>query len=347
MKSIPDNCLAYYAAMPQTQLIDLSAVAGELVGRNISTYRESAPGAPVPDHAAVQFYVFNHLAALIKARYTPHEALPPWALAVMQEYRHILAEQGKRMTAYMCLITARESRHMGGTKAWPHVLKAVGETQCSYAQQFFDTVKGANSSGAANAFMTSIPVGMDFGAIIHSFTLQFNYGHYSGGYGGKPWGMIADTLHKFVSGTITQEMMIDTAYTLAHNNGPMFNKGMLYANYTSGFLEILDVQRSGQMPERVIELGSGVGLTSGQHSIFKAACEALPGEFGTYVDWYKVAALGGISDSIKTNQIKQDKKFGKKPQPTLFNGKPAKHTGEFAVAPGVSVKIVELERATA
>ena len=62
---------------------------------------------------------------------------------------------------------------------------------------------------------------------------------------------MTDCLVRFVSGEFSAEMMLDTVWTLAHNGGPIFNKGQFYA-CTANALRILDVQRSGQIPEAVL-----------------------------------------------------------------------------------------------
>jgi len=141
---------------------------------------------------------------------------------------------------------------------------------------------------------------------------------------------------------ITQEMMIDTAYTLAHNNGPMFNKGMLYDHYGNDFKKILDVQRSGQIPEFILE-GGAKFLTPLQSSVFNDALTALKGEFGNYVDWYQVEKLGSLI-KYPVEKTVQDKKYGNPAISTKldnFNGHDAKQIGVFDIAPGVALPVLE------
>jgi len=47
---------------------------------------------------------------------------------------------------------------------------------------------------------------------------------YNGGYGGLPWGNIANTLYMYERGHITPHTFIDTCWGLQHNNGTYFNK---------------------------------------------------------------------------------------------------------------------------
>lgn len=344
MRSIPDNVLAHYEGVPQVQRINLSQSDCSAFAKAIAQYR-TAPNQyeASPENEAIQFYLFNHLASIVREHFTRHETLPAWATSVMREYKAIMASQGTRLTAYLALITARESRHLSAKSEtwWAPVIEKYG----AETKQFHLAIKGKSSSYVPQHFVANapaIPLGNFFKVIEHIFFK----GGFTGGFGGKPWGKIAQTLNQFFDGVISQEMLIDTAYTLAHNNGPMFNKGMLYAHYGSLLIPILDVQRAGQMPEYVREFAS-TSLTADQRAIFYLAHEQCKSEYGLYVDWYAVEAAGAVGDCTVW-KMKQDSKYGKQKnkaapvqQQTEFNGKKAVTTGEFMIAPNVSVPIVE------
>jgi hypothetical protein len=125
----------------------------------------------------------------------------------------------------------------------------------------------------------------------------FHTGKFSGGFGGEAWGAIADVLNDYVHGKLTAEMMLDTAFTLCHNNGPIFNKGMLYDGYTSDIYTILDVQRSGQVPQLVYSCDVIQVNTEAVQEVWKTCYGALGDkllENTHYVDWFKVEALGAL-----------------------------------------------------
>jgi hypothetical protein len=105
-----------------------------------------------------------------------------------------------------------------------------------------------------------------------------------------------------VYGEFTPEMFGDTAFTLAHNNGPMFNKGMLYSNYSSEFKKILDVQRSGQIPQYLSEK---VFIGDVVPTYMAEAVVVFPAELTGTVDWYKVEALGALGNYalLKKKQV--------------------------------------------
>jgi hypothetical protein len=356
MRHLPTNTLAHYEKMPQMQLVNLSSVNTQLFGQNVHDFRASLESLdedgdpitnannPVPDAEAVRFYLFNHLVSIIRERFTRHEPLPKWAEDVMQQYKTIVTLQGIRLTCYMALITTRETRHMNTMEdSWwdENVIKTCGKA----AKDFHYKIRGKDSSYVVSCFENdapAIPVGKFFKAIeIEFFSLAFSHG-----YGNAPWGHIAQCLVQFLEGKTTQEMMIDTAYTLAHNNGPMFNKGMLYQGYTSNFKVLLDVQRSGQMPEYVLENNTYLNyLSDEQKMAFAVMREGLMGEslFGKYVDWHKVKKAGALTNVDKQIAM-QDKKYGKPKTPpkiTVFEGKKVKIVGSFDIAPGVSVPIFE------
>ena len=140
----------------------------------------------------------------------------------------------------------------------------------------------------------------------------FNRGKYGGGFGGKAWAEVAEVLRRVVHGEISYEMMIDQAFNSAHNNGPIFNKGMCFNQYTPKFIPILDVQRSGQIPHLFAEklkygtdhMGNLSPTMIEEFATFHALW--LPELETDYVDWYKVEALGAVKHypSEKAYQLK-------------------------------------------
>ena len=175
---------------------------------------------------------------------------------------------------------------------------------------------------------------------------MFYNSKWSKGYGGKAWGRVADCLVKFVAGEFTAEMMLDTNWALAHNNGPIFNKGIFYQYHTPMLKKILDIQRSGQIPEAIIEDNGHVSeyVTP---EIFDHASwlkTRFPASIGDYVDWYKVEHLGAVQ-SYTSDKIEQSKKYGLSPFADPQNKKkPQKIENEkvdksyFEIMPGIKVK---------
>ena len=139
---------------------------------------------------------------------------------------------------------------------------------------------------------------------------------YNHAYGGKPWAAIADTILQFLEGNTSFEVVVDTGYTLAHNTGNIFNKSIHYGHASHSLLKILDIQRSGQIPEMVVDkLNGNPHLPQLPMSIntlrdaLNLIREEFPNEVGNYVDWYKVEALGGLG-KYPVEKEHQDEEHG-------------------------------------
>jgi len=200
------------------------------------------------------------------------------------------------------------------------------------------TISDSSSEDSLNAWLKKVP-DISLKDYCQCLTHSFNTGSFGGGYGGKPWGMIAHTLLNYVNGTISGEVFIDTAYTLAHNNGPMFNKGMMYDKYSSEFMVILDVQRSGQVCEALINKEfANSACTSDIYALALAGKDTLG--LGPYVDWHKVVPVI-TSTSYMKQKAKQDAMHPKPTAPVLVNGKAVKTKSVLEWYPGETVAIYE------
>jgi hypothetical protein len=297
-----------------------------------------------PDFQAVRFYALNQMVAILSQKFTVNEKLPDWARDVVVAYERELVSQHRRLTWYTFLVISREFRHLKNPAA---VFKKTMYSQG--VKDLIKYIKDSTSEGDLNTWLAQVPED-PLDKYAAQLTNAFNVGSWSSGYGGKPWGKISETFGRYMAGETSAEIFIDTAYTLAHNNGPMFNKGMLYMMYGSNFLTVLDVQRAGMICEGLIDgqLQSIAGTKAGAKKAGLSDVEALAkevklqtGEIGDYIDWYKVKDLGAVTyvDSYKSEQ---DKKYGKKPQVQMINNVPVKLTGQqFEVFPGQSVAIYE------
>jgi hypothetical protein len=152
----------------------------------------------------------------------------------------------------------------------------------------------------------------------------------------------------FLTGKTSLEALVDTGYTLAHNTSPIFNKGMMYNTYDHHLITVLDVQRSGQMPELLIDPDFSTFKDAGLESLIKMVWSQYPDKFRGYVDWFKVEELGAVG---KYSQYKeaQKKKHPVGPpvqKPTVKGGVQWKKVGDWDVWPGVSVPQYEREAVT-
>lgn len=288
---------------------------------------------------AVEFYALNQMAAHLRQVYTLNEVLPESALVLYEAYLKVLAKQAQRLMAYLCLICTRESRHLHNHPEWWASNNVKYEVAGAIMGKFFSALPSA-SDAAAMKFRTSAPK-VPMKDYTQAMCDMFNTpGVWSSNYGGKKWGAVTAPLRAFFHGEISAEMLVDTGYTLAHNGGPIFNKGMLYSHYDAASLTlVLDIQRGGMVAD-------GIGGKNPHHLLVKLATpnlvqlialfrQTFPGVLAEEVDFYRVQALGSVGTYVTLPE--------KPPVPkkTVFQGKPAVVTGKYSTGLGDHFDIVE------
>lgn len=344
MKYLPQNTLAYFNSAPQYHRHDLSGLPTSVFGASTKKYRMSC-GESFPNDEALSFYALNHLASIVRKKFTPNEPLPVWAKEVLDTYLTVASGQGLRMLHYVLSICTREMRHLKlaqVSSTWGN------EVTAQFGQKFRDFLSSICAVGeteAVNKYMTH-PPDVPIGKYIAGLAYGFHKGKWNGGYGGKKWGEVADACSAFIHGKNSMETLVDTGYTLAHNNGPIFNKGMMYTSYDSAFITILDVQRSGQIPDLILDTAQfGVQKTEVAKKAVTLVRQNMPNEFRGWVDWFLVEKLGAVNkyDSYKTQQKKlhpvtvEEKKVLEK----VLHGKKIKMVGDWNVFPGQVVQVFE------
>lgn len=316
MKSMKRDTLAYQLGVrPLTQLVNreawpLSKVAHDFNRARskglgvIGTPELSLPTIGQPEQDALLFYLLNHSVSLVRQRVHPLEPLGEY-LPIVEAYNREIAIRSQRMFYYLLAICTRESRHNKASSSWNEMIGL----RAKYGNEILDfhyLIKGTSSSAAVEKF-TEFQFEGTLGPYTKFLAEVFRVGNYSSGYGGVAWAVVAEVLRDYVSGVLSAEMMMDTAFTLAHNNGPIFNKGMFFKNYSSTLYKILDVQRSGQIPQLIPELDVlYVAPGTPVRSYWESGCQLFP-EFKEGVDWHKVEALGAKNkySEEKANQKKK------------------------------------------
>ena len=242
---------------------------------------------------ALQFYLLNQAYGMLSMTIDPKADLSPDQEKLAKLYLTTASESSARLFYYILLIITREARHLHSSET---LYKKLEKKYGVEVVAFNKHLKGSGSDSAVTKLRqgTNLLANTTLGTYVACITDIFNQGSFSGGYGGKPWGNIADTLRKMVFAETSIEIMNDTAWTLAHNNGPMFNKGMLYTSYSPTIYKILDVQRAGMIPQLIAEGGLGSHATSEVMEAFNLVKKVFPKSVEGYVDWFKVEALGSL-----------------------------------------------------
>lgn len=270
-------------------------------------------GAAKPETEALWFYMMNHAVKIIRDRVGLDDELPPEYLAIVESYNEHAIKSSLRMFNYLMRICTRETRHVHDTGVY-----SSNKDDCKFAElygkeiwKFLTTIDGTGSDTAVQRLLAWKPQNVSLGQYTSSMTWIFYHGKYSGGFGGKAWGNVADCLNEYVQGTTTAEMMMDTSFTLCHNNGPIFNKGMQFEHYDGGaILRILDVQRAGMIPQLVGNKEVNPNYISYELGLeYQKCAKALGDEFKGHVDWYLVEELGSKGKYPKEKQI-QESKYG-------------------------------------
>lgn len=295
----PTDCLAYHNARVIGQHRDMSEIPIKDVCVKAKAFYDSQQTANSTQEA-IRFYALNHGMALLSAEVDPFEPLAEKDLEFVRAYHKACVDMARRCFYYLLLITTRESRHHHGINA------DFQKAHPGYKWLTDDVKKYPDGPQLAKHLLNNPPPGT-VGDYVRMTRDVFRKSKFSGGYGGEKWAKIGDCLVNFVDGTYSATQMLDTAWTLAHNGGPCFDKGMLYCAQNAGMLlRILDVQRGGMIPEAVradhlIKTSASQEIKDWVHWL----ANRFPSKIGSYVDWLKVVQLGAVGSY--PNEIEQQK----------------------------------------
>lgn len=289
---------------PGAQYLDRSGSRLFDVVTAMNAYMEDAEEV-YPEHDAIRFYLTNHAMALVAQRKKPDEPLGDH-FVIPDTYHKSLSKDAVRMFYYLLLICTRESRHVHDSSSnWLTWSTKYGDKCVDFNKK----IRNSGSGSAAKALRDD-PPDVSIGLYTKYLEEVFFKGGFGGGYGGKAWGAVAKVLRQFVWGELSAELMMDTAFTLCHNNGPIFNKGMLYHSYNSSeIVKILDVQRSGQIPQLVANKESQF-VTKEHLELGETITELLGDEFCGHVDWFVVEQLGSMG-TYHHEKNQQEEMYGK------------------------------------
>jgi len=315
--SAPRNTLSHQLARPLCARADMGWVPVPMTAARISDLLKeySTKGRGHPETEAQRFYLLQHAMAEIRNRKKADEPLGEFEW-VVETYHSECSPVAIRMFAYLVLICTREFRH-GGSGANAQLGKKFGPE----VKEFREYISGDSSDVAVQKFLKN-PPNMPLGRYCAALEWIFLNASFSSAFGGKKWAYITSVLRKYVIGEFSAEMMLDTAFTLAHNGGPMFNKGYCWHYPDSEFIPILDVQASGQMPQLFADHLNGShwlpDVNSGVMEIYQKVAPVIGTAFDGYVDWVavkKAATAGKKGGHDYTSWIqKQIQKYG--PSPT-------------------------------
>lgn len=277
------------------------ASLGEVLVRVQDFCEKESPVAP--ETAALEFYLLNHAVGLVRQQKGLDEPLGELG-PVVTTYYSGGTDLAVRMFVYLLLICNGEARHATHHPPdfWPMMRQAFSIKVATYHEGLQELDKASREP--ARNHLLEHPPPVSVGLFIESLRWVFKRAKWSGSFGGKKWAAVADLLRRYVGGEVSPEQMIDTAFTLAHNTGPVFDKGMgLFDHYKSMLLEILDVQAAGQIPQMIwSEDNKYISAVRWMHSLCveRLGKEQLIGP----VDWEAVIKATGDPDRIQGYKTK-------------------------------------------
>lgn len=297
--------LAYHLGRPLFQKIDLNFVDLSTTVGSLDTIKEDYGSDCNADHEALKFYLLNHAMSELRMKFSLEEDLGPYN-EIAELYVDMMSKQFIRAFSYLMLICTRESRHV-----YKDILPTHKEKWGTPLNAFLSYIHGSGSSQAAHAIVANPPK-VSLGDYTAHMVWTFYKGKFSGGYGGKAWGKVADCLNDYVHGKLSPEMMLDIVWTLCHNNGPIFNKGMLYSGYSGDLKAILDVQRAGMIPNLINDDSEGRKYLNQSLASFLPLLQKVQSFFPDFgkapVDWHWVKAAGALHGV--SSFIQQQKSYG-------------------------------------
>lgn len=311
------DTMAHQKQRPLQTNIDLSEASLQHVMQQYTHLRTdlSANDGSIeakPETDALWFYVQQHAMGLAERKLDRDEPMGEYQTYV-EQYHRTGQRKTMRMFYYLLLICTRESRHANSGAGKTNLYNKYPNIVDFHKHH----VQDSSASSAIQALIDNAP-DITLGEYTRFLVDAFVLPGYSGGYGGKAWAQIARPLRDFVLGKISAEILMDTAFTLEHNNGQIFNKGMLYHNGNSSVLhKILDVQRSGQIPQLIAQGTTGLGnYVPAELRQYVTKFTRIDAGFGGTVDWHEVKNINGhaiyhaeksAQDASAGNQTWKDK----------------------------------------
>lgn len=268
---------------------DYSAVSAKSVAGTVAAWRARQEPDLKPEVEAVRFYLLNHVMAEIGHRHASSRKLPASVMELIELYHQELSPVAMQMFCYLLLICTREARHLKNKTQMRTALQlGFGEAFPTWLEACPD---GEHGSTTADRFMAT-PPDMLLGPYVAGLYRAFDKGKFDSAFGGQKWAAITLHLLKFVEGHHSPELLLDGAFGLAHNGGPIFNKGMGFQKCGHELLTILDVQASGQIPQLVCSRLTNAVQCPEIVKLYKTCVETL-GAHGLAgpVDWGRVTAV--------------------------------------------------------
>lgn len=258
--------LANYLTLPQHQLRDLReaplAPLHRVVDWEVRNGQRPVSEFREPFKDALTFYTLSHFMALIMAKRPRLQKLQGVEAEIVERYITAVIEQSRPLIAYTLYVCWREQRHRTDSsvvstiypKEFVQAQHTAWREQFPKATELLTQIESDDGpEKLPNIWRNTDPGDVTLGEFTDAIYRAFLDFPYKKGFGGFSWARIAQPLRQLVHGELSMEGFVDTAYALAHNNGTMFNKGVIYKTPdTDQLTDLLNVQRAGMLPQALI-----------------------------------------------------------------------------------------------
>lgn len=300
MYDLPAKTLNFYLENPLFKKNTFDLAPTNQLAKEINSFIKNNKGMVNPEEDALTFYLLNHGFHLIKNKYGPLEKLPPEVEKVVEMHFHKTQKVAMRLFSYIILVSLEEAVFEQGK---PSLKTYLDGAYGGEFVTFFEKIKSrGNSFSNADTFQN---MSTSIGSFLNGVTSIFQFGGWSGGFGGVPWAQIIGLARNVATGRESFETMADYAFTLCHNNGSMFNKGKLYNMYSPFIYEILDIQASGQIPQWINENQNNKFVSKDVLDSFNNLKKIFPEEMTKALDKKLIKDSGDKRKAQEAQKLKQ------------------------------------------
>jgi hypothetical protein len=209
---------------------------------------------------AVLFYFFNHAASLASQQAARSNKLEPLQAALFDAYCQEGNAIGVRMFHDIFFMLNAMASFTHPEPGQIDMIEHDYGADCGELLREICGLHGNNTwwtpafdkSGLALKALKETKTDVDLGRWVDTLTLLLDWRQRELAYG-PLWADVSRMFGKFVNGGKSLEALIDTSFTFCHCNGSFFEKGHLFEPVGNALFDVLDVQRSGQIPQMVFE----------------------------------------------------------------------------------------------
>lgn len=253
MYDLPDRSLKIFMESPLLSHQSFDETPTHMVMKHIiDKYKKEKQLNLNIAQEALRFYFMDHCFHLVKNENKTIAQLSPEMSELVNLYLNELSKTSQRIFTYIICASLYEAGRMPAQtdKFWEFI-----ETQ--YGSKIHDVLYNVKVSGWGNIKEKEIlklnePIQTFLSAIMSCFSS----GKWWFGAGGKAWSDITRCARDVTEGHHSLQEMTDLAFSLCHDRGCMFDRGIIYSVYGNNtshhnvtIYHVLDIQASGQIPQ--------------------------------------------------------------------------------------------------